>query len=55
MNQPVNENRNKNLFTVTKDVSGLRTLFANLYFIGAPGASSEWLLIDAGVGRAAPE
>lgn len=55
MNRPVNENQNRNLLTVTRDVSGLRTIFANLYFIGVPGASSEWLLVDAGVGRSAPE
>jgi glyoxylase-like metal-dependent hydrolase (beta-lactamase superfamily II) len=55
MNRPTSENRNSKLLSVAEDVRGLRTLFANLYFIGAPGASSAWVLVDAGVGRSAPE
>lgn len=55
MNQSIYDNRNKKLLTVAEDVTGLQTLIANLYFIGAPGESSNWVLVDAGVGRSAPE
>lgn len=58
MNQLLSDNRNTEsaaLLDVTADVAGLRTLIANLYFIDAPGKSSEWILVDAGVGRCAAE
>lgn len=38
-----------NQISVTADVVGLRTLIANLYFIGDPAASDAWFLIDAGM------
>ena len=38
---------------VAADVHGIRTLIANLYFIGTPGDSKEWILVDAGMGDCA--
>lgn len=38
---------------VTYDVVGMRTLIANLYFIGAPDAGDGWVLVDAGMGDCA--
>lgn len=35
-------------FFVAEDVWGLRTLIANVYFVGSP-QSSDWVLVDAGM------
>jgi glyoxylase-like metal-dependent hydrolase (beta-lactamase superfamily II) len=37
---------------VAPDVAGMRHIMVNVYFIGEPG-SSEWTLVDAGLGGAA--
>ena len=38
-------------YDVTTDVFGIRTLFVNVFFVGAPGKGNPWTLIDAGVLR----
>lgn len=39
--------------SVAPDVVGMRILIANLYFIGEPNSSENWILVDAGVGPCA--
>jgi glyoxylase-like metal-dependent hydrolase (beta-lactamase superfamily II) len=39
--------------SVASDVVGLRTLIANLFFIGEAGSPTGWVLVDAGVGKCA--
>ena len=34
-------------YDVTTDVLGIRTLFINVFFGGAPGKGNPWTLIDA--------
>ena len=36
-------------YDVTHDVAGLKALFVNLFFIGQPGESNPWVLVDAGL------
>lgn len=55
MNRSSHADQKNNLLEVTEDVAGLRTLFVNLYFIDVPGKPSEWILVDAGVGRCASD
>lgn len=39
----------KSPYDVTGDVFGLKTLFANVFFIGTPGPGNSWVLVDAGL------
>ncbi|HEY8400123.1 MAG TPA: MBL fold metallo-hydrolase [Cytophagaceae bacterium] len=41
--------RAASLYEVTPDITGLRILFTNVYFIGAPGPFNKWVLVDAGL------
>ena len=38
---------------VAHDIVGLRTLIANLFFVGEPGAQTDWVLVDTGLGHCA--
>jgi glyoxylase-like metal-dependent hydrolase (beta-lactamase superfamily II) len=40
---------------VTPDIGRLRIAFVNVYFIGWPGSSSPWALVDAGLSPGATE
>ncbi|CCH54846.1 putative protein yflN [Fibrisoma limi BUZ 3] len=36
-------------YDVTNDVSGIKTFFVNVFFIGKPGVGNPWVLVDAGL------
>lgn len=36
-------------YDVTHDVAGYKSVLANVFFIGAPGARTPWVLVDAGM------
>lgn len=36
-------------YDVTYDVFGIKTLFANVFFVGEPGEGNPWVLVDAGL------
>jgi glyoxylase-like metal-dependent hydrolase (beta-lactamase superfamily II) len=36
-------------YDVTDDVAGYKSILANLYFVGKPGAGTPWVLVDAGM------
>jgi hypothetical protein len=51
LDRPRGESRSRDyqLFFVVPDVSGLRTIMVNLYFVGWPGSSAGWVLVDTGL------
>lgn len=36
-------------YSLAEDVTGLKLLFVNVYFIGRPGDGNPWMLVDAGM------
>ncbi len=46
---PKTATREATPYDITYDVFGIKTLFANVYFVGEPGEGNPWVLIDAGL------
>lgn len=44
----ISDNSLQSPYDVTHDVSGLKTLFVNVFFVGEPGEGNAWVLVDAG-------
>lgn len=46
---PVARDADDGTFFVAEDVVGLTTLMVNVFFVGAPGEGSDWVLVDSGI------